>query len=73
MESLTGNWTLVVPFVVVLAVLIIYRQRMNRIRTPRKIEAKLVEKTRVSHDTFLYTFLLPQQDGPLGLRVGEHI
>jgi len=34
---------------------------------------RLVEKAKVTHDTFLFTFLLEDQTQPLGLKIGEHI
>ena len=73
MDNFTQYWTLAIPVVMIFAVLFIYRIRMNRQRGPAQTEVRLVEKTRVSHDTFLFTFLLPEQNVPLGLRIGEHI
>lgn len=42
-------------------------------RRPANQTVKLVEKTQVTHDTFLLTFLLEDQTQPLGLNIGEHI
>lgn len=67
------HWTLIVPILMVLAVLVIYRQKRNRVRAPVDVVVKLVDKNRVSHDTFIYTFLLPEPLTGLGLKIGEHI
>jgi hypothetical protein len=40
---------------------------------PSLIKAKLVEKNQITHDTIIFTFLLPPHKKTLGLRVGEHI
>lgn len=58
MESISRYWTFAIPLIIILGVLFIYRQA-KKSKGPTSLQVKLVEKIRVSHDTYLYTFLLP--------------
>lgn len=73
LNIITQNWTIAVPVIAVLVIFLIYKLNSKSNRSIVQTEVKLVEKTRVSHDTFLFTFLLPQQNQTLGLKIGEHV
>jgi len=38
-----------------------------------KYKVKLIEKNYITHDTAIFTFLLPKTRKALGLKVGEHL
>lgn len=66
------NWAyLLLVAVAVGAAAIILLKRSKR--TIRMQTVQLVEKDKITHDTFLFTFLLNDQTQSLGLKVGEHI
>jgi hypothetical protein len=39
----------------------------------KKLTVELAEARKLTHDTVIYTFLLPNNQKKLGLKVGEHI
>lgn len=40
---------------------------------PQKLTVKLIDKKHITHDSIVFTFLLPDQKRTLGLKIGEHI
>lgn len=57
-------------FVSIFAALYYISKKRNR-RSTYKV--KLIEKHNITHDTVIFTFLLPKNRKSLGLKVGEHI
>jgi NAD(P)H-flavin reductase len=39
----------------------------------KKHEVKLVDKIKLTHDTYKFIFALPNSESVLGLKVGEHL
>jgi NAD(P)H-flavin reductase len=64
-------WQYVLAVAVAIAVATYFLKQKRRGVSLQTV--KLVEKAQVTHDTFLFTFLLEDQTQPLGLKVGEHI
>jgi len=65
------SWTYALLAAVALAAVAYFIRRRPKGITLQTV--RLVEKAKVTHDTFLFTFLLEDQTQPLGLKVGEHI
>jgi NAD(P)H-flavin reductase len=64
-------WIIILVVAVgVAAVILMSRRKGSKVRLQ---QVRLVEKIKVTHDTNLFTFLLENQQEPLGLKVGEHI
>ena len=60
---------LAVPFLFFFVALIVFKGPVQQ----KQLKVKLVEKKRITHDSIIFTFLLPNQKKPLGLKIGEHI
>ena len=58
------------PLVIILAIFVFF---LTQKRGPTKMQCQLVEKDKLTHDTIIFTFTLPNQKKTLGLKVGEHI
>lgn len=37
------------------------------------IKCRLAEKNRISHDSYIYRFMLPDPNQTLGIKIGQHI
>lgn len=59
---------LFIPGIIILLIFLILLARpKNRLRN---LSVKLVDKRILTHDTIIFTFLLPDQKRPLGLKIG---
>lgn len=56
--------------IIVLIVLFLLFRKGAGLKTLR---VKLVDKKHITHDSIIFTFLLPEKDKNLGLKIGEHI
>jgi hypothetical protein len=64
-------WIIILVVAIALAAVVLMRRRNGS--GVHLQQVRLVEKTKVTHDSHLFTFLLENQQEPLGLKVGEHI
>ena len=68
-----ANNILVVAIVVLLAALALFYRFKAGKTGKQKISVELVEAKKLTHDTIIFTFILPSSHKKLGLKVGEHI
>ena len=60
--------------ILVLSILFIEKSALGKL--PKKgdlLQVPLLEKIKLSHDTYVFKFSLPEKDDVLGIKVGEHI
>lgn len=55
------------------AALIIATILLRRKKGPQTMIVKLIEKEKLTHDTIIFTYALPDASKKLNLKVGEHI
>jgi hypothetical protein len=60
----------VIALIVLIGVLMKLKPSKSR---KLKINVELVEKRQETHDTIAFTFMLPDINKKLGLKIGEHI
>ncbi len=66
------NNIIVLAIVILVALAFFYRFKAAK-PGKQKLSVELVEAKKLTHDTIIFTFLLPNTHKKLGLKVGEHI
>ena len=62
---------LLVPGAIILVIflLLLFKPKPRQ----QRLSVKLVDKKVLTHDTIIFTFLLPDAKKTLGLKIGEHL
>lgn len=73
MEGINYNYIFIIAIVtLVLAISLLTKMRTKK-QGRQRLSVELVEAKQLTHDTITFTFLLPNANRKLGLKIGEHI
>lgn len=69
--EINNSLLLAIPGVIIIFIVIFLLFRKDA--GLKTLKVKLVDKKHITHDSIVFTFLLPEKDKKLGLKIGEHI